>query len=463
MRFPITIACWLLLCLAFPDAAQAQMYPDQHYVLTIDSLVNNIESNDGVVLSGDGKKLVLLPDRTNGSVTLKAQTSQYPFDEGLPSWNGSARDSNSSFKVQMRFPYGTGWSPWLTVGFWKSNIWSSYGATSYGGGYIDIDNAKLYSYVNSWQFKIVFTRTALDTPSPAISTVSFYVSDSRTTSSIDFNQILNDRPASIFMPTSFIYQYGVDPQLGENICSPTTVAMILRSYGIVVDPLQFARDTHDPYYNMFGIWPRVVQNAAEYGLDGAVTRYRTWSAARAVLARGGRIGMSVGLPLYAGHLMMLGGFTVTGDPIVHDPARSDGYAHVYNKSDLSHSWFDKGGVAYTFFPAGTVVQSVERFTDGKNVAEGFQLLQNYPNPFNPSTVVSFLLPAVSDVRLTVYDLLGREISTLVDGRKTPGRYEIRFDASGLSSGVYVYRLTAVPQESGRTATFTQTRSMVVLK
>jgi hypothetical protein len=182
-----------------------------------------------------------------------------------------------------------------------------------------------------------------------------------------------------------------------------------------------------------------------------------------VLAKGGRIGMSVGPPLYAGHLMMLAGFTVTGDPIVHDPARSNGYAYVYNKSDLSHSWFDKGGIAYTFFPAGTVVQSVERFTDGKNLAEGFQLLQNYPNPFNPSTVISYQLSAVSDVRLTVYDLLSREISTLVNGQKAPGRYEVRFDASGLSSGVYLYRLTAVQHEGGQARTTTQTKRMMILK
>ena len=129
--------------------------------------------------------------------------------------------------------------------------------------------------------------------------------------------------------------------------------MILRSYGIPVDPLQFARDTYDSYFEMFGIWPKVVQNASQYGVDGAVTRYRSWSQARQVLANGGRISMSVGPPLYSGHLMMLAGFTASGDPIVHDPARENGYAFVFNKSDLSHSWFDKGGVAYTLYLSGT--------------------------------------------------------------------------------------------------------------
>jgi hypothetical protein len=173
--------------------------------------------------------------------------------------------------------------------------------------------------------------------------------------------------------------------------------------------------------------------------------------------------MSVGLPLYAGHLMMLGGFTVTGDPIVHDPAQTDGYAHVYNKSDLSHSWFDKGGVAYTFFPAGTAVQGVERSTKGKNVAGGFQLLQNYPNPFNPATVISFHLPVASIVRLVVFDMLGREVSLLLHEKREAGVHEVLFDASGLPSGVYFSRLTAQLSGGGEGGAVTQVKRMLYLK
>jgi hypothetical protein len=76
------------------------------------------------------------------------------------------------------------------------------------------------------------------------------------------------------------------------------------------------------------------------------------------------------------------------------------------------------------------------------IPTGFSLMQNYPNPFNPVTVVGYQLPAVSDVRLGVYDLLGREVAALVNERKSPGSYEMHFDASGLASGVYFYRLQA---------------------
>jgi hypothetical protein len=72
----------------------------------------------------------------------------------------------------------------------------------------------------------------------------------------------------------------------------------------------------------------------------------------------------------------------------------------------------------------------------------FHLYQNYPNPFNPSTVISYQLSAFGNVKLTIYDVLGNEISTLINEEKPPGEYEVEFDGSKLSSGVYFYKLKA---------------------
>ena len=85
----------------------------------------------------------------------------------------------------------------------------------------------------------------------------------------------------------------------------------------------------------------------------------------------------------------------------------------------------------------------------------FALKQNYPNPFNSTTVVSYEVSVAGSVRVAVYDLLGREVSVLVDEQRAPGSYDVRFDASGLASGVYLYRLTS--------GSFVQTRKMVLLR
>jgi hypothetical protein len=74
--------------------------------------------------------------------------------------------------------------------------------------------------------------------------------------------------------------------------------------------------------------------------------------------------------------------------------------------------------------------------------EEFLLNQNYPNPFNPGTVISYSLPKSSFVKLIVYDILGNEVASLVNEKQSVGTYEIGFDGSGLSSGVYFYVLTA---------------------
>ncbi len=88
-------------------------------------------------------------------------------------------------------------------------------------------------------------------------------------------------------------------------------------------------------------------------------------------------------------------------------------------------------------------------------AQGFALLQNYPNPFNPTTAISYELSANSHVTLKVYDILGRDVATLVNGQRTAGEHSVTFDASRLPSGVYFYRLQA--------GSYTATKKLMLLK
>ncbi|MBI5471547.1 MAG: T9SS type A sorting domain-containing protein [Ignavibacteriae bacterium] len=87
--------------------------------------------------------------------------------------------------------------------------------------------------------------------------------------------------------------------------------------------------------------------------------------------------------------------------------------------------------------------------------EEFALRQNYPNPFNPTTVIRFTISSSQFTTLKVFDVLGREVATLVNEVKQPGEYTQPFDPAGLPSGVYFYRLTA--------GSFTETRRMLLLR
>jgi len=77
-----------------------------------------------------------------------------------------------------------------------------------------------------------------------------------------------------------------------------------------------------------------------------------------------------------------------------------------------------------------------------NTINNYVLMQNYPNPFNPNTTISYQLPKSGQVTIKVYDVLGNEVKTLVNEYKPAGEYSVNFDAGKLSSGVYIYRITA---------------------
>ena len=113
--------------------------------------------------------------------------------------------------------------------------------------------------------------------------------------------------------------------------------------------------------------------------------------------------------------------------------------------------------------------AVSQFTTGTLVAvrnvgsipNGYALSQNYPNPFNPTTMIDYQSPVNSFVTLRVYDIIGREIKTLVNGPKDAGKYTVQFDGSDLSSGIYFYRIEAQSQDGS--GAFTSVKKLLFLK
>jgi len=101
----------------------------------------------------------------------------------------------------------------------------------------------------------------------------------------------------------------------------------------------------------------------------------------------------------------------------------------------------------------TTLVTVERQIN--SIPQNFRLEQNYPNPFNPSTTIRYSLPERGEIELVVYDALGKQIETLISGDHDAGVYEVDFDATGLTSGVYFYQI--------KSGSFTETRKLVLMK
>ncbi|MFQ5568347.1 MAG: T9SS type A sorting domain-containing protein [Rhodothermales bacterium] len=113
--------------------------------------------------------------------------------------------------------------------------------------------------------------------------------------------------------------------------------------------------------------------------------------------------------------------------------------------------FKESGVVYAYTALPTPVETIPA-----TVPSQYTLTSNYPNPFNPTTTFSYTLPEAATVTIRVYDMLGRTRAVLVDGeRQASGSYDVSFDATGLASGVYLYRL--------KTGAFSRSRVMVVQK
>ena len=92
--------------------------------------------------------------------------------------------------------------------------------------------------------------------------------------------------------------------------------------------------------------------------------------------------------------------------------------------------------------AGVELRTSIEDADIETLPIAFSLAQNYPNPFNPNTTISYALPHKEFVTIKVYDVLGREVTTLVNEYKEAGRYQVVFIANGLASGLYIYRIQA---------------------
>jgi hypothetical protein len=148
----------------------------------------------------------------------------------------------------------------------------------------------------------------------------------------------------------------------------------------------------------------------------------------------------------------------TNDLIVHLPDTVEAGTGIYTSQFTNQPYtLSRGGItSFGFFTVGKVGALTLVGDEPSDIPKEFSLAQNYPNPFNPSTKIFYELPKASRVSLIVYDVLGREVATLVDRMQEPGSYTVTFSTQdGRASGVYFYRIHA--------GNFVSVKKMMLLK
>ncbi|MBI2502494.1 MAG: PQQ-dependent sugar dehydrogenase [Candidatus Latescibacteria bacterium] len=170
--------------------------------------------------------------------------------------------------------------------------------------------------------------------------------------------------------------------------------------------------------------------------------------------RGARLIRLVGVYVYGDYVsQQIWGLRYEGGQVVeHQPlAQSPSPIASFGEDEEGEVYVvGLDGMIYVLGEEATLVSAEENAVPG-----AFVLQQNYPNPFNGSTLIRFSLATPAQVRLEVFDLLGRRVALLEEGRREAGQYQVFFDATGLGDGVYLCRLQA--------GTWTQTRKLVLVK
>ena len=284
-----------------------------------------------------------------------------PFTELLPSWNPDCPpDTGLRLDVRTRDARSGQWSPWFYLGSWGRPSAKETRVTANDFGRVHIDWLDLRRPADAYQARVTFNAFNLDdrvNPSLRRLTVS-HSGVVRDHAPSDPNDVQRAGGASAYdIPVPFRAQGLAAKPLRPQICSPTSVSMVMQYLGLDRPTEENALAMYDIENDMFGNWGRAVAWAGQNGFDAWLTRFRNAEQIRATLATGQPIIASIRYkkgeaPSFImketkGHLLVIRGVTADGDYIVNDPASKDkGNGAIYKADDMTRAWLNHGGVGY---------------------------------------------------------------------------------------------------------------------
>lgn len=304
----------------------------------------------------------------SGTWTSAPIPAEFWFTELIPSFNADVPpDTGVRLDVRVRHPWRGDWSPWLPIGSWGRTP-PGPRATAYAHGVVNVDHLVLDRAADAIQFRVtLFSFSPDPTRTPSLRRLAACYSGTVARLARHAGHVtappLPESAWARDLRVPFRAQKDAPKAIRGEICSPTSLSMVMAYWGVDRPTVENALAVYDPEHEIFGNWGRAVQRAGELGLDGWVTRFRDWDSVKAEIARGRPVIASIRfekgefpsavLKETDGHLIVVRGFTPEGDVIVNDPASRDrGGGAVYRAEELARAWFGHGGVAYVVSGAG---------------------------------------------------------------------------------------------------------------
>jgi hypothetical protein len=318
-----------------------------------------------------------------GTWTSPVVSAGFPFTELLPSWNASTPPQTGVvFFVKTRDQATRRWTPWLRIGSWGRTTYKQRTDTCEFGS-IDEDTLRLNRPADAYRVRATLQSYDFDTSvNPSVRRIAVVYSgpmgaESAWAKSMTPASAPLERPWARLLDVPYFPQGDNADPITDMTCSPTSVSMVLHYWGITRPPMENCIAIWDDRNDIFGNWSNATQRAGELGMDAWLERFRNWDQVKAKIAAGQPIVASI---LYekgtfmesealakrstGGHLLVIRGFTPSGDVIVNDPAnRKIGNGLVLSARGMAHAWFGRGGVGYIIrppakpLPASLIVKS----------------------------------------------------------------------------------------------------------
>ncbi len=312
----------------------------------------------GLAPSADG--LILTEAEGRPAATAEAESGEllasFPFDNLVPSWNVDL-GPDAVFALELSVSSGGTWSEWVPFGQWGARH-AAPGRRDFPFGTLNVDTLELNEPATALRWRL-----RIDNPSRAPAKVRL-LAFAYALKSTPVPYDVYDGGPGIELSVEPRSQRVEQPGYSRDICSPTSLGMVLAFWGRSQPTAAWVERVRDATDGIYGDWPFNVAVASEEGLEAVVARLSGLSALEAELRAGRPVVTSVsfaegelpGAPIKKtrGHLFVIRGVTANGDFIVNDPAAPpDSVRRVYKRSDIQRVWMkNKLGVAYLLRPRG---------------------------------------------------------------------------------------------------------------